>query len=259
MNKNYEITLHSRNGNYNGETFKDIHLNVYEYEHDIDIKSFSFSSSITNEKYSDEVNWCINYLLLEIYNGVRILCGFRPFIPHEYNTQLKTLSNHIEAYEIINSSYINIVQPYVRDNEFRRVMRVIMYNKNLRDLCILLDRVHKFDENSLINFYKIKDFLKTYKNLFKQYNSNQNEEIKKLEEIYKKLDKYHQLANSYLTIGLVARHGLLKQDPTKKVVDENEILEMSIEAIQQLINTSKRKPEFNFDFLLRKSNLKNKS
>ncbi|MCE7786973.1 hypothetical protein LHJ68_13260 [Staphylococcus xylosus] len=258
MNKNYEITLHSRNGNDNGETFKDIHLNVYEHIHDIDIKSYSFSSSITNEKYSDEVNWCINYLLLEIYNGVRILCGFRPFIPHEHNTQLKTLNNHIEAYEIINSSYINIVQPNIRDNEFRRVMRVVMCSKNLRDLCILLDRVLKFDENSLINFYKIKDFVKSYKDLFKTYNGEYKDEIEELSNVCNKLNKYHRLVNSYLTIGLAARHGLENQVPTKNKFNQDEIEEMSIVAIQKVINISKREAKFNFDFLSRKDQLKKK-
>lgn len=259
MNKNYKITLHSRNGNHDGESFNDINLNVFESDHDINIKSYSFSSGITNEKYSDEINLCINYLLLEVYNGVRLVCGLKPFIPHEHNTQLKTLRNHIAAYEIINSSYINLGVPRIRESKFRKVMREIMHNKNLRDLCILLDRVHKFDENSLINFYKIKDFLKTYKDLFKEYNSKCNEEIEKLDEIYKKINKYHQLTNSYLTIGLVARHGLQTHDPTNKDFDEKEILKMAIEAIQHLIDISKKEPRFNFDVLLRKHKLKNKN
>lgn len=257
MDEKFEITLHSRNGNYNGESFKDINLNVYENIHDINIKTFSFSSRITSPKYNADINWCINYLLLEIYNGVRILCGFIPFLPHEQNTQLKTLRNHMQAYEIINNSNIDLGEPKIREKEFRKVMRVIINDKFLRDLCILIDRVYKRDENSLINYYKIQDFLKTYKDLFKKYHKNYKEENIKLDSLYDEMKKYNRLTNNYLTIGLVARHGLTKDDPTKNDFDEEEILKKAINTVQYLINISNREQGFKFDSLLKKSKYKN--
>ncbi|WP_204189051.1 hypothetical protein [Mammaliicoccus sciuri] len=251
MKNTYEITLFDGNGyNINGHV-KYLHLNVFENDHDINIKRYSFTSDLTNdEDYSDETNWCINYLLLEIYNGGRILCGHKPFMPHYMNNQLKSLDNHVKAYEAINKHIFDSNSLNAKDTEFTNVMRIIMESKNLRDLSILLNRVTLQDENSLINLYKIKDFIRTYKDLFSKYNQQYKDEIKRINAVYKSLDKYHRLVNNYLTIGLAARHGLQTQSPTKKDYDINEIIKVSIEAIQLVINFSKRNILFNIDNLV---------
>lgn len=251
MKNKYEITLHNGNGYNTNGCVKYLQLNVFENEHDINIKNYSFTSDLTNdEDYSDEINWCINYLLLEVYNGGRILCGSKPYIPHYMNNQLKSLDNHIEAYKVINKHIFDQNSLNEKDKKFTNVMRIIMKSKNLRDLSILLNRVYLQDENSLINFYKIKDFVRTYRDLFSKYNSQYKDEIKKISAAYNGLNEYHRLVNNYLTTGLTARHGLQTQSPTKKDYDINEIIKVSIEAIQLVIDISKKHIYFDIDNLV---------
>lgn len=258
MKSNYEITLHSGNG-YNVIGYvKYLHLNVFENQHDIEIKNYSFTTDLTNDDYySGEINWCINYLLLEIYNGGRILCKSKPYIPHHSNNELKSLDNHLKAYKAINNHNFDSGELNEKDKEFTKVMKIIMKSKSLRDLSILLNRVNVQDQNSLINFYKIKDFVGTYKDLFLKYNSQYQSELNDLKAVYSNLNKYHRQVNNYLTTGLTSRHGLKTQSPTKKNYKINEIIEVSIEAIQLVINISKRNPNFDIDNLV-KIDLNNK-
>ena len=56
-----------------------------------------------------------------------------------------------------------------------------MRNKTVRDLLILLNKVSHFDENTLINYYKIFDFVDSYVKLVEKYQG----EILEISSIYK--------------------------------------------------------------------------
>lgn len=247
MNQNYEIDLYTKNGIFKVESCYGLNLNVFENDHDIDIKTYNFNSDYTDSSLCTDVNLCVNYLLLEIYNGTRLLVEEQPFIPHYQNTSIKTLGNHLKAYKIINEIKVKPFDKKASDSDFKKIIYILMNDKNIRDMVILLNRVYNFDENSLINYYKILDFVKTYKDLMKKYNSDSKNYIGMLEQSYKKLCKFSQSSNTYLSTGLAARHGLKTQLGKKFDIDNNELLDCCIQSVLLVINISKQDKMFEFN------------
>ena len=249
MVNDFVIRLYNGNGYSNIESEYGLHLNVDYAEYDNNIESYFFDTDYTdNCKYSKELNLSINYLFLEIYNGVRILFGRKPFEPMEKNSHLKTFQNHIEAYSIIDS--IQFEKKYhINKSDFISTLGLVLNNKSIRDLVILLNRIYKKDENVLVNYYKIIDFYNTYLNLLKKYHCLEKEDLTKLRKNKNDLEKYKRITNNYLSIGLVARHGLQNHAPTKQNIELDKLLFICVKSIRIIIKLSFT-PLCNFDSLL---------
>lgn len=249
MLNDFVIRLHNGNGYFNIESEYGLHLNVDYADYDNNIESYFFDSDYTDDyKYSNELNWSINYLFLEIYNGVRILFGDKPFEPMEKNSHLKTFQNHIEAYSIIDNIQFK-KKNQINDSNFISTLELVLNNKSIRDLVILLNRIYKKDENVLVNYYKIIDFYNTYLNLFEKYYYFEKEYLTELRNNKTNLEKYKRITNNYLSIGLVARHGLQNHAATKQKIELDKLLYICIKSIRIIIKLSFT-PLFNFDNLL---------
>lgn len=249
MLNDFEIRLHNGNGYFNIESEYGLHLNVEYADYDNNIESYFFDTDYTDGcKYSNELNWSINYLFLEIYNGVRILFGHKPFEPMEKNSHLKTFQNHIEAYRIIDNIQFE-KKIHSNNSNFISALELVLNNKSIRDLVILLNRIYIKDENVLVNYYKVIDFYNTYLNLFDKYCYFEKECLTKLRKNKTELEQYKRITNNYLSIGLVARHGLQNHAPTKQKIELDKLLSSCVESIRIIIKLSFT-PLFNFDNLL---------
>lgn len=181
MNQKYEIDLHYKNGYFKIESHFGLNLNVVEEMHDTDIKSFYFDSDFVNTDFKEDQNWALNYLLLDIYNGTRIACGLKPFEPIHNRDNILNIQNHIFAYKVINNITLKNLNFSPDESNFKIALRMAMRNKTVRDLLILLNKVSHFDENTLINYYKIFDFVDSYVKLVEKYQG----EILEISSIYK--------------------------------------------------------------------------
>lgn len=246
----FVIRLYNGNGYSNIESEYGLHLNVDYADYDNNIESYFFDTDYTdNYKYSNELNWSINYLFLEIYNGVRILFDHKPFEPMEKNSHLKTFQNHIEAYSIIDSIQFKKKNNFSNTN-FIYTLELVLNNKSIRDLVILLNRIYIKDENVLVNYYKIIDFYNTYLKLFEKYCFFKKEDLTKLRKNKDDLEEYKRIANNYLSIGLIARHGLQNHAPTKQEIELDKLLFICVKSIRIIIKLSFT-PFCNFDNLLK--------
>lgn len=273
MDKNYEIDLRYENGYSKIESCFGLNLHVVENMHDTGIESYYFDSDyvIAKAKEKEEKNWAINYLLLEIYNGTRIACNLKPFKPFYTNSNIKTIHNQIFAYRRINAISLEDLEYTSTDSEFKITLRIAMINKTIRDMLILLNRVSNLDESTLINYYKIFDFVNTYIDLVEKYrnqilNSTVNigviQDIKNtyydLKNELKKLKTFKRVTNNYLSVGLVSRHGLQSQTPKEQEMNYDEIFYSCLNSVRYLIKMNYLSNCFNFDALV-KIDLENKN
>lgn len=267
MNRNYEIDLHNGNGYFKIESFFGLNLKVVENVHDTDIKTYYFDSDFVNTDFKEDENWALNYLLLDIYNGTRIACNLKAFKPYDNRDNIKNIQNHIFAYKIINNITLENLEFSADDSDFKTTLRIAMTNKTVRDLLILLNKVSHFDENTLINYYKIFDFVDTYVKLVAKYNGaviesandfkSDNEVINIIKDVYDDLKKalrelkaFKRVTNNYLSIGLVSRHGLQTQEPKKQDIDFEEIFNLCINSIRYIIRMNHLSSYYNFDYLV---------
>lgn len=279
MNQKYEIDLHYKNGYFKIESHFGLNLNVVEEMHDTDIKSFYFDSDFVNTDFKEEQNWALNYLLLDIYNGTRIACGLKPFEPIHNRDNILNIQNHIFAYKVINNITLKNLNFSPDESNFKIALRMAMRNKTVRDLLILLNKVSHFDENTLINYYKIFDFVDSYVKLVEKYQGeileissiykSDNEVIKNIKNTYndlkkilKELKAFKRITNNYLSVGLVSRHGLLTQTPKNEDIDFVKIFNLCINSIRYIIRMNYLSSYYNFDYLvnfdLENKNNKNK-
>lgn len=267
MSQNYEIDLYYKNGYNEIESHFGLNLNICESIHDTDIISFYFDSDYVNTDFKDEENWAINYLLLDIYNGTRIVCNLKPFKPQLNRENIKNIQNHIFAYNIINNIKVKNFDYAHNESEFKRTLRLAMENKTIRDLLILLNKISHLDENTLINYYKIFDFVDTYVKLVEKYQGpiinypnkykSGSEVINILNDVYVDFKKilielkaFKRITNNYLSIGLVARHGLQTQTPKNQDIDFKKIFGLCISSIRFIIRMNYLSSYYNFDKLV---------
>lgn len=279
MNQKYEIDLHYKNGYFKIESHFGLNLNVVEEMHDTDIKSFYFDSDFVNTDFKEDQNWALNYLLLDIYNGRRIACGLKPFEPIHNRDNILNIQNHIFAYKVINNITLKNLNFSPDESNFKIALRMAMRNKTVRDLLILLNKVSHFDENTLINYYKIFDFVDSYVKLVEKYQGeileissiykSDNEVIKNIKNTYddlkkilKELKAFKRITNNYLSVGLVSRHGLLTQTPKNEDIDFVKIFNLCINSVRYIIRMNYLSSYYNFDYLvnfdLENKNNKNK-
>lgn len=279
MNQKYEIDLHYKNGYFKIESHFGLNLNVVEEMHDTDIKSFYFDSDFVNTDFKEDQNWALNYLLLDIYNGTRIACGLKPFEPIHNRDNILNIQNHIFAYKVINNITLKNLNFSPDESNFKIALRMAMRNKTVRDLLILLNKVSHFDENTLINYYKIFDFVDSYVKLVEKYQGeileissiykSDNEVIKNIKNTYddlkkilKELKAFKRITHNYLSVGLVSRHGLLTQTPKNEDIDFVKIFNLCINSVRYIIRMNYLSSYYNFDYLvnfdLENKNNKNK-
>lgn len=279
MNQKYEIDLHYKNGYFKIESHFGLNLNVVEEMHDTDIKSFYFDSDFVNTDFKEDQNWALNYLLLDIYNGTRIACGLKPFEPIHNRDNILNIQNHIFAYKVINNITLKNLNFSPDESNFKIALRMAMRNKTVRDLLILLNKVSHFDENTLINYYKIFDFVDSYVKLVEKYQGeileissiykSDNEVIKNIKNTYddlkkilKELKAFKRITNNYLSVGLVSRHGLLTQTPKNEDIDFVKIFNLCINSVRYIIRMNYLSSYYNVDYLvnfdLENKNNKNK-
>lgn len=275
MNKKYEIDLHYKNGYFKIESHFGLNLNIVEEMHDTDIKSFYFDSDFVNTDFKEDQNWALNYLLLDIYNGTRIACGLKPFEPIYNRDNILNIQNYIFAYKVINNITLKSLNFSSNESNFKIALRMAMRNKTVRDLLILLNKVSHFDENTLINYYKIFDFVDSYVKLVAKYRGeileissiykSNNEVINNIKNTYddlknilKELKAFKRITNNYLSIGLVSRHGLLTQTPKNEDIDFEKIFNLCINSVRYIIRMNYLSSYYNFDYLV-KFDLENKN
>ncbi|MBN6092382.1 hypothetical protein JZG80_07315 [Staphylococcus saprophyticus] len=249
LDDTYCIEIEKLNGSYNYDSGYGLNIFVQHDEiNDTDNKDIYFCSDYTIKQCSNEVNFCINYLLLELLNGIKISLGYRKFIPIYENAKMKNLKNHIKAYNIVSNMHVPIYE-YSSNNKTEILLKEVINSQILKDLLILLHRVSIDNENILINSYKIYDFAKTYENLYRKHNKHNSSEISNLSASIKDLDSYSHLSNNYLSSGLVSRHGLTNHKPTNKEINALNILESSRKVVNELLKLNSIY-ENKFDFLL---------
>lgn len=275
MNQKYEIDLHYKNGYFKIESHFGLNLNVVEEMYDTDIKSFYFNSDFVSNEFTDDQNWALNYLLLDIYNGTRIACELKPFQPTYSRDNIKNVQNHIFAYKIINNITLKSLDFSSNESDFKIALRMAMRNKTVRDMLILLNKVSYFDENTLINYYKIFDFVDSYIKLVEKYQGNvlkissiyksDNEVIHDIKNTYDdlkniliELKAFKRITNNYLSIGLVSRHGLLTQTPKNEDIDFEKIFNLCINSVRYIVRMNYLSSYYNFDYLI-EFDLKNKN
>lgn len=266
MSQKYEIDLFSGNGYFRIESYMGLNLNVEPNYHDDDIKAYYFDSDYVCDDYEEEENWAINYLLLEIYNGARIVCDLKPFKPHDNRENIKSIENQLFAYKVINNINIKSSHYISTDSEFKTALGLAMTNKTIRDLLILLNKVSLLDENTLVNYYKIFDFVDSYIKLVEKYhgpiikreiNKFDSEKMINIKTTYNDLKKiiielkvFKRITNNYLSIGLVARHGLQTQSPKTQDVDFENIFNVCTNSIRLILIMNYLSEYYNFDKLV---------
>lgn len=275
MKKKYEIDLHYKNGYSKIESHFGLNLNVVEEMYDTDIKSFYFNSDFVSNEFTDDQNWALNYLLLDIYNGTRIACELKPFQPTYSRDNIKNVQNHIFAYKVINNITLKSLDFSSNESDFKIALRMAMRNKTVRDMLILLNKVSYFDENTLINYYKIFDFVDSYVKLVEKYQGNvleissiyksDNEVIHDIKNTYDdlkniliELKAFKRITNNYLSIGLVSRHGLQTQTPKNEDIDFEKIFNLCINSVRYIVRMNYLSSYYNFDYLI-EFDLKNKN
>lgn len=247
----YFIEIKNLNGSYNYDGGYGLGFFIkYDERNDTDNKDVYFYSDYTKRQFSNEVNFCINYLLLELLNGIKISLGYRKFIPIYENTKMKNLENHIKAYNIVANMHVPI-HKYRSNDKTAMLLKEVINSQILKDLLILLHRVSIDNENILVNSYKIYDFAKTYKNLYQKHNKHNLRGIDNLSTYIKDLDNYSHLSNNYLSSGLVSRHGLTNHKPTSKDINALNILESSRNVVNELLKLNSTF-ENSFEILLAK-------
>ncbi|WP_436948263.1 hypothetical protein [Staphylococcus xylosus] len=243
--------------------------------YDTDIKSFYFNSDFVSNEFTDDQNWALNYLLLDIYNGTRIACELKPFQPTYSRDNIKNVQNHIFAYKVINNITLKSLDFSSNESDFKIALRMAMRNKTVRDMLILLNKVSYFDENTLINYYKIFDFVDSYVKLVEKYQGNvleissiyksDNEVIHDIKNTYDdlkniliELKAFKRITNNYLSIGLVSRHGLQTQTPKNEDIDFEKIFNLCINSVRYIVRMNYLSSYYNFDYLI-EFDLKNKN
>src|SRR5699024_10827120 len=182
----------------------------------------------------------------------RIVCDLKPFKPHDNRENIKSIKNQIFAYKVINNIKLKSFHYINPKSEFKTVLGLAMTNKTIRDLLILLNKVSLLDENTLVNYYRIFDFVDSYVKLLEKYHGpiikceiDNNKDSKKMiiiktvyndiKNIIIELKVFKRITNNYLSIGLVARHGLQTQSPKTQDVDFEKIFNVCTNSIRLIL------------------------
>lgn len=237
-NEKYEISLADSSNDYSKTIWKGGGINIIEehIEPDTGMYRYYFNTYYTSGDYSSEVNWCINYFMLDLYNGIRVTMGQMPFKTNYSNSGRNYLKSHIEAYNIINEvDKIQIDFSDPKNEKSLKLLKLSFESKNMRDVFVLLSRVYKFDENTFVNMYRIYDTAKVLKKIMKEFGYSKDS-MSDLEESLKIFDNHNNKAiNNYMDTGIFSRHGnQLRSVSEKTKINDITLIEDTIELVRSM-------------------------
>lgn len=237
-NEKYEISLANSSNDYSGTIWDGGGINIIEehIEPDTGMFRYFFNTYYTSEEYSPEVNMCINFFMLDLYNGIRIAMGQTPFKTYNNNSGRNYLQSHIEAYNIINEvDKIQINFLNRRNEKSLKLLKLSFESKNMRDVFVLLSRVYNFDENTFVNMYRIYDTAKVLKVMMKEFKYTKDS-MDDLEKSLKLFDDHNNKAiNNYMDTGIFSRHGnQLNSVGDKTEINDITLIKDTIELVKSM-------------------------
>lgn len=179
--------------------------------HDTGIDRYYFNTKIVSPEYNEKINWKINYIMFDLYNGISCLVN-KTMLKTYNNSNKISISDYMEVMRIIENSLsenLNEINNFVTDDLLIKYFSLVSQSKIMLETTISFANMLKLDENFLLHAYKIQDTAKTFKKLSKSIlESKDRKSYEKLENSISKIPKHFgYVSNNAQFSGLVSRHG----------------------------------------------------
>lgn len=215
----YNIEIPHSSYDYKSSSWSGYGLNLILHENAyndfLETRIYTFETEFAKRIKDKEMEMIITQYFFDLYNGLRLIIGDKPFKQYPNRIHELPMTKFLE----VDTLLLNLEYPEIENNHLKflhyEYLNIAYKSKINMDSLVLLSRANKYDGNSLINYYRLYDIARRFKDEYKE----KEIDISEIDELLKSFRDYNNFSNNYNSAGIIGRHGN-KKGSSKVTIDK---------------------------------------